>query len=307
MNNHGRTPLVSVIIVNWNRCDDVIETLQKLSNINYKNIEIILIDNGSDDKSLEIFKQKFPSINLIALPNNIGCEDGNNVGILNSNGEFILFLDSDADIEPDGINKIVSVFNTDDKIGIVEPRIIRPADNKILNEAKYWPKSNTFTGCVVAFRASVFQEVGLRPGEFFLYSSEPEICLRVIEAGFKILHCSDIVGYHRESPVARTNKMFYYLATRNTVWLIWRHYPFFSAIYETLILFTIHFYRSLRHRALHYFLWGFIVSIYRFRSQVNGKRKPLKHFDEARVFPGFKMLIKIIYMKVIGKKQVEAK
>ena len=307
MNNLMKTPLVSIIIVNWNRCDDVIETLQKLSSVNYQNIEIIVVDNGSTDDSSQILSQKFPYINLIALPNNIGCEDGNNVGILNSNGEFLVFLDSDADIEPDGINKMLNVFYSDDSVGIVEPRIIRPADNKILNEAKYWPKKNTFTGCVVAFRASVFKKIGLRPSEFFLYSSEPDICLRVIESGFKIMHCSNIEGYHRESPVARANKMFYYLATRNTIWLIWRHYPFFSALYESLILLIIHFYRSIGHKALHYFLWGVIVSIYRFKSEVIGKRKPLKRFNEARVFPGFKMLIKIIYLKLIDRKQVKAK
>jgi GT2 family glycosyltransferase len=302
MTNLLRNPLVSIIIVNWNRCEDVLETLQKLTYSNYKNIEVILVDNGSTDNSPKVLLEKFPHINLIALPNNIGCEDGNNVGILNADGEFLIFLDSDADIEPNGISKILNVFEGDADIGIVEPRIIRPADNKILNEAKYWPKSNTFTGCVVAFRASVFKEVGLRPGEFFLYSSEPEICLRVIEYGYKIVHCPDIIGHHRESPVARANKLFYYLATRNTIWLIWRHYPFMSAIYETIILLIVHFYRSIYHRAIHYFLWGVVISIYGFKSHVIGKRKPLKRFNEARVFPGFKMLTKIIFLKFMNKK-----
>ena len=303
MNDFLKNPLVSVIIVNWNRREDVIETLQKLKHVNYKNIEIIVVDNGSSDGSSNALLEKFPSINLIALPNNIGCEDGNNVGILNASGEFLIFLDSDADIEPDGIAKILNVFESDNDIGIVEPRIIRPADNKILNEAKHWPIRNTFTGCVVAFRASVFKKIGLRPGEFFLYSSEPEICLRVIESGFKILHCPDIIGYHRESPVARANKLFYYLATRNTIWLIWRHYPFTSALYETSILLVIHLFRSFRHRADHYYIWGIIASIYKFRSQALEKRRPLQRFNEARVFPDFKMLIKIIYLKLTHKRK----
>ena len=101
MTNLLRNPLVSIIIVNWNRCEDVLETLQKLTYSNYKNIEVILVDNGSTDNSPKVLLEKFPHINLIALPNNIGCEDGNNVGILNANGEFLIFLDSDADIEAD--------------------------------------------------------------------------------------------------------------------------------------------------------------------------------------------------------------
>jgi GT2 family glycosyltransferase len=289
--------------VNWNRCEDVVKTLDSIASLSYRNIEILVVDNGSTDHSVKVLSKDFPAVKLIVLPKNVGCEDGNNVGILNANGDVLLFLDSDADLERDGLTKILDVFENDKEVGIVEPRIIRPADNKILNEAKFWPKQNTFTGCVVAFRASVFEKIGLRPGEFFLYSSEPDICLRAVESGFKILHCSNIIGHHRESPVARANKMFYYLATRNTIWLIWRHYPLANAIYETLILLIIHFFRSVGHGAIHYYIGGIIAGLFGIRSQVMGKRAPLKRFNEARVFPGFKQLLRILYSKLIHQKQ----
>lgn len=305
MNNSAWKPLVSIIIVNWNRCKDVVETLHSLALLSYKKIEIIVVDNGSEDDSLEILARDFPSIKLIALPTNVGCEDGNNVGILNANGEILLFLDSDADIEPDGLTKILNTFKNDEKVGIVEPRIIRPSDEKIINEPKNWPIKNTFTGCVVAFRASVFQKIGLRPGEFFLYSSEPDICMRAVESGFKIIHRSDIIGHHRESPVARVNKMFYYFATRNMIWLIWRHYPLSSALYETLILLIIHFFRSTMHFATHYYVSGVIAGILGLRAQVAGKRSPLKRFNEARLFPSFKNLLGILYLKLFDRKKRE--
>lgn len=295
-------PLVSIIILNWNRCEDVVETLDHVLKLNYENLEIILIDNGSTDNSVEVLSQ-YKSIKLIALPKNIGCEDGNNVGILNANGEILIFLDSDADLETDGIKKILNVFNEDTEIGIVEPKIIRPSDNKILNEPRYWPTRNAFTGCVVAIKSSVFKKIGLRPGEFFLYSSEPDICLRAIESGYKIIHSSEIIGRHRESPHARANKRFYHLATRNLTWVIWRHYPIKSAIYETLILFLVHAVRSAKHFAFHFYLLGIFEAIYYFRSGALAKRKPLKRYNEARLFPGFRDLIGIFRNKYFSKEK----
>lgn len=292
------TPFVSVIIVNWNRCEDVIKTLSFLDQIEYANKEIIVVDNGSSDDSKEKIQSYFPHVKLIMLPKNIGCEDGNNVGILNSSGDIILFLDSDAHIDSKNFSKLISAFSKDKSIGIVEPRIIRPHDEAIINEPKYWPLKNSFTGCVVAFKASIFKNIGLRPGEFFLYSSEPLIALKAVENNYKIIHRSDIIGYHRESPKARANKSFYFYATRNILWLIWRHYPFFSAIYETIFLILIHTIRSLKDFAFHQFIIGLATGFIFLYKQSLKKRIVFSQFQKARVFPDLISSTKIIYNKL---------
>lgn len=293
MNNNKQRPLVSIIILNWNRCDDVMETLQSVKKLSYDNKEILVVDNGSSDDSVSILKKE-DQIRLISLPSNIGCEDGNNVGILNARGKILLFLDSDAGIETHGISKLVETFEEDEHVGIVEPRIIRPQDNKVLNEPKNWPIRNTFTGCVVAIKAEVFKKIGLRPGEFFIYASEPDICMRAIEAGYKIIHRSDVLGVHRESPTARFNKRYYFFSTRNFIWLIWRHYPLKSAFYETFILLTYNFIKSCKHFAVHYYVLGIFAGVVKFKTEALNKRNPLERYNEARVFPGIINLFKII-------------
>lgn len=301
MTNLDWNPLVSIVILNWNRRDDVVETLINIEQQSYSNVEIIVVDNGSTDDSLYILERDFSYATVIALPINIGCEDGNNVGILNAKGEIILFLDSDAGIERDGITKLLESFREDGSVGIVEPRVIRPADNFIINEPKYW--GNNFTGCVVAFRASVFAEIGLRPGEYFIYASEPDISMRAIEHGFKIVHRSDVIGEHRESPTARLSKRFYYFSTRNCLWLIWRYYPLPSAVYETLVLLTFNLLLSCKALAPHYYFHGIISGIIGFKSQVIGKRTVLKRFNEARLFPGFLYLLRILKLKLSKNKK----
>ena len=298
MINQNNSPFVSIIIVNWNRCNDIISTLSIISNIDYEDKEILVIDNGSTDDSVKEIKERFSSVNLIQLPENIGCEAGNNVGILNAVGDIILFLDSDADIDSENFTKLIDVFKNNPDIGILEPRIIRAHDSVIINEPKSWPLKNTFTGCVVAFRSSVFDKIGLRPAEFFLYSSEPLLALKAVENNIKIVHKTDIIGRHRESPTARANKLFYFYATRNILWLIWRHYPLSSAVYETFFLMFLHAFRSLKHFAFHQFIFGLLTGVFYLRKEAFKKRFVIKSFQEARVFPGYRSSMDILYNKL---------
>ena len=103
-------PLVSVIIVTWNRKDDILDALNALVRQTYKNLEIIVVDNGSSDGTSNEIKKKYPNCNLIILSSNLGCEEGFNVGMVNSNGDILIFLDSDAYFEDDGIFKIIEKF-----------------------------------------------------------------------------------------------------------------------------------------------------------------------------------------------------
>ena len=72
MNN----PLVSVIIVTWNRKDDMLETLDALQNQTYSNLEVIIVDNGSSDGTADVIRKKYPNYKLIYLSSNVGCEEG---------------------------------------------------------------------------------------------------------------------------------------------------------------------------------------------------------------------------------------
>ena len=83
--------LISIIIVNWNRIDDMRETLKSLESQTYRNYEIVVVDNGSTDGSENKLPLEFPKIHLISLDENLGCEEGFNIGMENSNGD-IFFL-----------------------------------------------------------------------------------------------------------------------------------------------------------------------------------------------------------------------
>ena len=89
-----RKPLVSIIIVNWNRKEDLLFTLKKISVDTYTNLEVVIVDNGSNDGSTKEVPAKYPNYKYINLNSNLGCEEGYNVGVLNSKGEILIYLDS---------------------------------------------------------------------------------------------------------------------------------------------------------------------------------------------------------------------
>ena len=294
MNN----PLVSVIIVTWNRKDDMVETLESLQKQTYQNLEVVIVDNGSTDDTVQFIKSKYPDYKLICLSSNVGCEEGFNVGIVNATGSILIFLDSDAFFEDEGIHKIVNKFNENQSLGIIDPRIYNYFSNSIQNEPNNWPKDHTmFTGCAAGFKKEVFDSIGLRPSNYFIYASEPDICIRALDYGYKIEHCSDIVAYHKESPKKRLSPKFYYYNTRNVIWLIVKFYPFLPLIREMIYHLIINFILSLRTLSLHYYFLGMFEGLIKLPSVIKNERKPLKKWYLGRIYPSNMDLLKIIYNK----------
>ena len=120
------TPLVSVIIVNYNGKTLLEKCLKSLMKINYKNYEIILVDNNSTDQSIEFVKNTYPSITIIKLNSNYGFAEPNNIGAKNAKGEFLLFLNNDTEVNPNFIGAMVKVLEHDPKIAICQSLLLKP-------------------------------------------------------------------------------------------------------------------------------------------------------------------------------------
>ena len=154
-----------------------------------------------------------------------------------------------------------------------------------------------FTGCAAGFKKEVFDSIGLRPSNYFIYASEPDICIRALDYGYKIEHCSDIVAYHKESPKKRFSPKFYYYNTRNVIWLIVKFYPFLPLIREMIYHLIINFILSLRTLSLHYYFLGMFEGLIKLPSVIKNERKPLKKWYLGRVYPSNMDLLKIISNK----------
>ena len=118
---------VSIIIVNFNGKEYLKDCLNSLLQINYENFEIILVDNNSQDDSVEFVKKVFPMVIIIKLDKNKGFAEPNNIGAKNAKGDFLLFLNNDTKVTPNFLSELVKVMNQDSQISICQSLLVKPS------------------------------------------------------------------------------------------------------------------------------------------------------------------------------------
>ena len=117
-------PMVSIIILNYNGGQDVIECLASVMEIDYPNYEIIVVDNGSTDNSVKEIKSRFPGVKLIKNKTNLGFPGGNNAGIQGSVAPYVLLLNDDVVVEKSIIRDLVTEIQRHPGSGIAGPAIL---------------------------------------------------------------------------------------------------------------------------------------------------------------------------------------
>ncbi|MCX6799586.1 MAG: glycosyltransferase, partial [Candidatus Falkowbacteria bacterium] len=119
---------LSIIIVNYKCKEKTINCIDKIyqSNLENINFEIILVDNNSDDKILDIVKDKYSQVIFIQTEKNLGMGGGNNVGIKIAKGDYVLILNPDTAPENTAIKKMLFDLKTDQSIGLIGPKLLYP-------------------------------------------------------------------------------------------------------------------------------------------------------------------------------------
>ena len=237
------TPLVSVLIVTWNRKKDVLETVESVYEQAYRKFEIIVVDNGSDDGTLAALHLSRPDVKVVALDRNMGISAGRNAGIRIARGEIIFCLDSDASLHHDALTNLVHRFQADLDIGVINSKIVN-AYTKELDGGPGWAYSEeqkanqdveflswSFSEGGAAIRKQVFDQVGLFWELLFFGCEGQELSLRVWDAGYKVLYYPGSIVYHRASSQQRVagkdrDSLFF----KNNLYIYIARYPFWLLI-----------------------------------------------------------------------------
>jgi len=232
-------PLVSVVIANWNRKDDLREAIKSIYNQTYKNIEIIVVDNHSTDGSIEMVRKEFPNVKLIVMPDSTyGACETLNIGMASASGEYIVVIDNDTILEKTWIELVVEKFKQNEKVGIIGGKVInyytrrvewvysRPEEEWVNREFK----TSVFHGAAVALRKDVVDKVGYYPKEYFIYGNEFALSAKVINAGYDIIYYPKLVAYHKANYIFKKSERLFYYSTRNTLQNILKYLPLRIAI-----------------------------------------------------------------------------
>ncbi len=243
-------PLVTIIVVTINNLNLLRNCLSSLYVQDYGEIEIIVVDNGSEEDVRGMLAEEFPEVRIVRLNKNYGFAGGNNRGIEIAQGKYIALINNDAVAAPQWISSLVVTAEYDTRIGAVASVIIdgnRPEvldsygvgitlDGMSRQAMRGMPVPNltkpkevlTFSGCACLLRMEALREVGLFDDDFFAYCEDTDLGLRLRWSGWKIVVAPGAYVHHFYSMTGgKFSLQKIYWVERNHLWVAIKNFPWF--------------------------------------------------------------------------------
>lgn len=243
-------PLISIVTINYNSTKDTLEFLESVYQTSYQSKEIIVIDNASRENPKQVILLRFPQVTFIRSETNLGFAGGNNLGIKDSKGKYLFFLNNDTLLPKHFFEPIITFMEAHSEAGMASPKILYP-DNKtiqyvgsvgvnpytgrgrriaLLEEDKgqfdRCYETDLAHGAALVVPRVVIDKVGPMPEQFFLYYEEHDWCEQIKRAGYKVFYIGDSKIFHKGSVSiggAHSPLKVYYL-TRNRLLFMRRNF-----------------------------------------------------------------------------------
>jgi GT2 family glycosyltransferase len=264
-------PLVTVIVVTLNNLNLLRNCLRSLRDQDYAAIEIVVVDNGSNEDIGGMLSTEFPDVRMIRLYKNHGFAGGNNRGIETAQGDYVALINNDAVAAPTWLSSLVATAESDPKIGAVASIIIDGNCPEVLDScgvgialdgmSRQAMRGNPvpeltqpkdvllFSGCACLLRMEALKSVGLFDENFFAYCEDTDLGLRIRRAGWKIVVAPNAyVEHYYSMTVGKFSLQKVYFVERNHFWVAIKNFPWFLLL--MVPLFT----------AIRYFFQGYSIS-----------------------------------------------
>ena len=256
-----RAPKVVLLILTWNRRDDVLRCVASLSRLTYPDYLPVVIDNASVDGTIAALRAGYPDLTIIENAHNLGYAAGNNVGIrwaLEHGADYVLVINNDTEVTPDMLTELVRVAESDATIGVVgcrnilmdDPRrlwgaygvltygpfVVRTAGEGALDSPNWhtvrdvdWVVGNGYL-----WRRAALERIGWLDESFFAYHEDVDWCLRARAAGFRVVYAGTAAILHKGAAHAegpqRHALLTWYILGRNSVRLVRRYARWHQAV-----------------------------------------------------------------------------
>ena len=237
---------ISVVVVNFNGKRFLDDCLSSLSVQTYGDYEIIVVDNASQDGSVEHIRSRFPWARIVENKVNLGSTGGNNSGIREAEGEFIVTLNNDTMVEKDFLERLAGPMS-DPSIGMCGSKMLYP-NGKINStglclsrsgaswdrgaseedRGQYDWQKEIFGACAGAalYRKKMLDEIGLFDEDFFIFMEDIDLTLRARCAGWRCIYVPEAIAHHLHGATAGVGSdLTVYYGNRNIMWLPAKNYP----------------------------------------------------------------------------------
>ncbi len=207
----------SIIMLNLNTSDYTEETINSIQHHTGYPYELIIVDNGSNDKSMDVLKRlkKNKMIDKIVTSNkNLGFAGGNNLGAKEATGDYICFINNDVIVSPKWLTKLIDVFK-DEKTGAVGPvsnnvgGLEFPQRVSFTNEKEgIIEEIPRLSGFCIVLRKKVFDKIGGWDDRFFPgFFEDDDLCIRLQEEGYNLKYCGNSFIHHKMQSTFAKNKL----------------------------------------------------------------------------------------------------
>jgi len=239
---------VSVVILNWNGLRHLARCLDALWAQTFTDFEVILVDNGSTDGSVEWIAEHAPQARLLRNAVNAGYAAANNQAIRASQAPFVATLNNDTQVEPGWLEALVAAAD-DPSVGSCASKMLFAARPEVINSTGIcldvtgfaWDRRGgelddererepveIFGPCAGAalYRRAMLDQIGLFDEAFFAYLEDVDLAWRAQMAGWRCLYAPTARVYHVHSATSVEGSPFKnHMLGRNKVWLIAKNYP----------------------------------------------------------------------------------
>ena len=254
---------VSVVTPNYNGEKFLKNFLESLNNDSDCIGEVIIIDNGSSDASLDYLKNNTFDFPLVLIENdeNVGFAPAVNQGIKKAKNDLIFSINNDTEIKKGSIKALAELIDSADDIFSVQAKMLQYDNKELIDDvgdeynllawtkktgenhpsSEYVDVKDIFSSCAGAamYKKSILDEIGLFDDNFFAYMEDVDLAIRSRIHGYRNLLCPDAVVYHIGSATSgsRYNEFKVKLAARNNVWVVYKNLPIPLKILNFIFLF----------------------------------------------------------------------
>jgi len=238
---------LSVVVVNWNGRQLLQECLSSLLSQSVPDIEVVLVDNGSTDDSVDLVRNRFPTVKLLALESNRGFAAGNNRGIEATSAEFVALLNNDAVADRYWAEHLLRAA-ADARVGMAASKVVLHGDRGKLDSAgdgmttvgvgfkrghlaspdDYRSAESVFgaSGCAMLLRRSMLADIGGLDEDFFLLYEDCDLCFRAQLRGWRCRYAPEAVVYHRlNESIGKLSRTHVFYGQRNMEFVYFKNMP----------------------------------------------------------------------------------
>jgi GT2 family glycosyltransferase len=247
---------IAIVILNWNgrqHLEKYLPSVTEYSDCSFA--QVIVADNGSTDDSIDFITKNYPTVELVRMDHNYGFAGGYNRALEEITADIFCLLNSDVRVSEGWLNPIVSLFETDNSIAAIQPKILSDREpfryehagaaggfidkygypfcrgrimNKIEDDHGQYDKcSDIFwaSGACLFIRADIFRRAGGFDADYFAHMEEIDLCWRLKNQGYRIVYTPESIVYHwGGATLEYNNPRKIFLNFRNSLWTLYKNY-----------------------------------------------------------------------------------